>query len=42
MLIACMINNLEIKISEHRNPFSLTFICAKNNGKPLKGFVVDP
>jgi hypothetical protein len=35
-------NNLEMKILEHRDPFSPTFVCVKNNGKPLKGFMVSP
>jgi hypothetical protein len=42
MFGACIMNNLEMKILEHRYPSSPTFVCVKINGKPLKGFVVSP
>jgi hypothetical protein len=33
-------DNLEMKILEHKYPSSPASICIRNNGKPFKGFVV--
>jgi len=42
MFKAYTMNNLEMKILEHRDPSSPTSICVKNNVKPLNRFMVNP